>query len=152
MTRTRSHGGLLQSCVDALDGIGESYPISGKAAQSIRILSERLKSSDIARRPVNERSTDPEPGESPEDGGGHFSDFSTTGLPQSQRFGGVSMSGKNNGAFPSSGGYNMLEDVDLYEQLTMGQGGDDCTLLGSGNDWLSDAALFELLNGNNCTM
>lgn len=152
MTRTRSHGGLLQSCVEALDGIGESYPISRKAARSLRDMAERWKPSDIARRPAYERSTDPKPGESPDDGGAHFSDFSTTVLPPSQRFGGVSISGKNDGPLPSSGGYNMLEDVGLYEQLTMGQGGDDCTLLGSGNDWLSDAALFELLNGNNCTM
>ncbi|KAF6803078.1 fungal specific transcription factor domain-containing protein [Colletotrichum sojae] len=150
-TRTRSHGDLLQTCVEALDGIEESYPISGKASQSLRDLAERWKPSDFGRRPAYELSTDPEPGESPDDGGGHFSD-STTGLPPSQRFGGVSISGKNNGSFPSSGGYNMLEDVDIYEQLTMGQGGDDCTLLGSGNDWLSDAALFELLNGNNCTI
>lgn len=151
-TKARSHGSLLQSCVETLDEIGKSYPLAGKAARSLRELTERWKPSDISRRLGYKHSIDPEPGESPEEGGGHSSDFSTTGLPPSQRSGGISSTGKNSGALPHSTSYDMLDDVGLYEQLTMGQGGDDCTILESGTDWLSDATLFELLNGNTYAM
>ncbi|KAH0429539.1 hypothetical protein CcaCcLH18_08352 [Colletotrichum camelliae] len=140
------HEQLLQGCMEVLSELSNSYPTSKKAHQILRNMVENWKTSDKAK-----------PGFQAIGAGHTFHDVLGDSTDQRSVVGTIASNAedakpdmaKSQGCLDASSPTHILHDINLYDQITLGQGGSNCGFLGSGMDWLSDNDLFESIGGAN---
>ncbi|KAF3808194.1 putative transcriptional regulatory protein [Colletotrichum gloeosporioides] len=141
------HEHLLQSCMEMLPELSNSYPTSEKAHRILRDMSENWKNSNKSQEGVQavhvSQTFHDVLGETTDQG----SDFEVAGTIASKAGAAKSSMAKSQGCLIASSPTDILHDVNLYDEITLGQGSSNCGFLGSGMEWLSDNDLFESIGG-----
>ncbi|KAF5522637.1 putative transcriptional regulatory protein [Colletotrichum aenigma] len=141
------HENLLQSCMEMLSELSNSYPTSKRAHQILRDMTENWKTSEKSKSSIqavhHSHTLHDVLGETT----GQGSDFQVAGTIASKAGEVKSDMAKSQRCLDASSPTDILHDVNLYDHITLGQGGNNCGFLGSGIEWLSDNDLFESIAG-----
>ncbi|CAI0647717.1 unnamed protein product [Colletotrichum noveboracense] len=141
------HDQPLQGCMEVLSEMSNSYPTSKKAHQILRDMTENWKPSEKSedcRQVVRASYTLHDVSVETTD---QRSSFQVAGTIDSKAGGAQSELTSSHRCLDASSPTDILHDVNLYDQITLGQGGNNCGFLGSGMEWFSDNDLFESIAG-----
>lgn len=142
-----SHENLLQSCMEMLSELSNSYPTSERAHQILRDMTENWKTSEKSKPSIQTVHHSHTLHDVLEETTGQGSDFQVAGTIASKVGDVKSDMAKSQRCLDASSPTDILHDVNLYDHITLGQGGNNCGFLGSGMEWLSDNDLFESIAG-----
>ncbi|KAF4902885.1 putative transcriptional regulatory protein [Colletotrichum fructicola] len=141
------HDQPLQGCMEVLSEMSNAYPTSKKAHQILRDMTENCKTSENPKDCSQVVRASYTLHDVPVETTDQRSNFQVTGTIGSKAGNAQSEMTKSQRCLDASSPTDILHDVNLYDQLTLGQGGNNCGFLGSGMEWFSDNDLFESIAG-----
>ncbi|KAF4844992.1 putative transcriptional regulatory protein [Colletotrichum siamense] len=141
------HDQPLQGCMEVLSEMSNSYPTSKKAHQILRDMIENWKTSEKFKDCSQVVRASYTLHDVPVETTDQRSSFQVAGTIGSKAGNAQSEMTKSQRCLDASPPTDILHDVNLYDQLTLGQGGNNCGFLGSGMEWFSDNDLFESIAG-----
>lgn len=141
------HGQPLQGCMEVLSEMNNSYPTAKKAHQILRDMTANWKTSEKSKDCSQVVRASYTLHDVPMETTDQRSSFQVAGTIGSKAGGAQSEMTTSHRCLDASSPTDILHDVNLYDQITLGQGGNNCGFLGSGMEWFSDNDLFESIAG-----